>query len=127
MKEYSKDLREKIIIAIEAEEETQGEIAERFGVSLSFLEKLKYKWKTTGNYEALPRGGNNPRTLKGEEKLIRELVAQQPDATLAELCEQVAKKKGKRASPSQMCRELQILKLPIKKKRSTIAKGTQKE
>src|SRR5262245_62223921 len=37
MNPYSQDLREKIIQALEAQEETQSDIADRFAVSLSFV------------------------------------------------------------------------------------------
>lgn len=40
MKPYSNDLREKIILAIQENDATQEEIAYRFSVSLSFVEKL---------------------------------------------------------------------------------------
>jgi transposase len=39
MNPYSQDLREKIIQALEAQEERQSYIAGRFAVSLSFVEK----------------------------------------------------------------------------------------
>jgi transposase len=45
MKPYSQDLREKIIRAVEAGEETRAEIAEQYGVILSFVEKLWRRWR----------------------------------------------------------------------------------
>ncbi|HEX3558534.1 MAG TPA: hypothetical protein VHU19_04995 [Pyrinomonadaceae bacterium] len=44
MRPYSQDLREKIIRALEAVE-TQEEVADRFSVSLSLVEKLWRRWR----------------------------------------------------------------------------------
>src|SRR5689334_19791598 len=46
---------------------------------------------------------------------IRHAVKQHPDATLEELCAAVACATQVATTPSMMCRELQILKLPRKK------------
>jgi len=56
--------------------------------------------------------------LKGHEQAIREEVESQPDATLEEIAERVAKKERMkvRVSRPTMCRELQRLRLPFKRK-----------
>ena len=51
---------------------------------------------------------------------LRAEVKRQPDLSLAELCERVQAKWGLTVSQSMMCRELQLLNLPVKKSRSTI-------
>src|SRR5712692_1363433 len=107
MKPYSQDLREKIIAVLEADEETQSEVADNFGVSLSFVEKLWRRWSETSSCAALPRAGGRQRTLKDEAERLREAVATQPDATLSELCAGVAEAGGASSSLSMMCRELQ--------------------
>jgi transposase len=124
MKAYSNDLRLKIIETIQANELPQVEIATQFGVSQSFVEKLWHRFRTTGSYEAKPHGGGVERFLKKDEELIRKLVAQTPDATLAELCEKVAQTTGKPlVATATMCLELQRLKLPLKKSRFTPPSG----
>lgn len=120
MRPYSQDLRQRIVEALEADEETQPEIADRFGVSLSFVEKLWHRWRKTGSCAALPHGGGPKRALADDQALIREEVARQPDASLTELCQRVAQAGGAFASPSMMWREIKRLKLPRKKSRSTI-------
>lgn len=118
MKAYSDDLRLRIIETIQANELPQVEIAAQFGVSKSFVEKLWHRFRTTGSYEAKPHAGGVERFLKNDEQLIRELVKEQPDTTLAELCEKVADKTGKPAvTTATMCVELQRLNLPLKKSR----------
>lgn len=68
-------------------------------------------------YEALPHGGGQTRFLKADEKLIREAVREQPDITLVELAEKVARETGKPAvSLMTMSVELRRLNLPRKKR-----------
>ncbi len=115
MKAYSSDLRERVIAAAGDPEQTQPEIAELFGVSLSCVENWWSTFRHTGRSAPLPHAGGKPRVLQPYATLLRQLVAQQPDATLEELCALVAAKTGARATPSMMCRERQRLKLPRKK------------
>lgn len=120
MRAYSDDLRLRIIEMIQANELSQAEIAEHFSVSLPFVEKLWHRFRTTGNYQAKPFAGGVKRLLKDDENLLRELVKEQSDLTLAELCERVAKATGKPpVTTATMCVELQRLKLPLKKSRFT--------
>jgi transposase len=119
MKPYSQDLRERAITALEQGEETQAEVGARFGVHKSTLEKWWYRWQATGDCAARPHASGPKRTLHACDNFIRTEIKKQPDATLEELCERVAEAQGLSASPSMMCRELQILELPRKKSRST--------
>ena len=120
MKPYSQDLRERAIAAFEAGK-TQVEVAAQYRIHKSTLEKWWYRWRATGSCAALPATPGPKRTLQAAERFIRGEVKKRPDATLAELCERVQEAKGLVASPSMMCRELQILNLPLKKSRSTTA------
>jgi len=125
MKPYSNDLRLRIIETIQANEFSQAAIAVRFSVGKSFVEKLWQRFRTTGSYQAKTKYARGPaRALKDDEAVLRELVGNQPDATLEELCEAVAKATKKpRVTTATMCVELQRLKLPLKKSRFTLAKG----
>jgi transposase len=126
MKPYSQDLRERIIRALEAREESQTKIAARFTVSRSFVERLWQRWRQTGQCSALPPAGGRQRSLRAAEPLIRRAVAQDPDVTLVTLCERVARTKGIRVTPKTMCVEIQRLRLPRKKSRSTRASRTRR-
>lgn len=120
MKPYSNDLRRRIIEAIQENQESQADIADRFSVGLSCVEKLWRRFRETGSYQALPHGGGRERLLKDDEELIRRKVAVQPDITLAELAEYVAQETGQPiVSEPVMCVELQRLNLPRKKSRFT--------
>lgn len=123
MKAYSQDLREKIIRALEAGD-TQEEVADRFTVSLSFIEKLWRRWRTSGSCSALPRAGGRRRSLEGHEATLRQEVARQPDVTLAELCERVELAGAPAVCLATMCAELQRLDLPRKKSHSTTRSAT---
>src|SRR6185295_9218546 len=107
MQAYSIDLRQRIVQAVESGEESQAEVAERFGVSLSFVERLLHQWRTTGSVVPLSGKPGPKRKLEAYATWVRTEVQRQPDATLAELCERLAKAKGVEAHPSLMWRELQ--------------------
>ena len=100
------------------QEETQAEIADRFTVSLSFVEKLRRRWRRTGKVEALPHAGGGRRKLQACEEMLRAEVREVPDITLVTLCERAVELKGVQVSPKTMCVELQRLRLPRKKSRS---------
>ncbi|GET43162.1 hypothetical protein [Microseira wollei] len=63
-------------------------------------------------------------TAKAE---IRTMVAENPDATLVELCELLAQKTGNWVSRTAMCPYLQNLGLNRQKKHGTAVKPRQKE
>lgn len=127
MRAYSQDLRERIIEALAAHEESHVEIAERFVVSLSFVDKLWRRWRKSGSYAPRPHGGGRQRSLRAAEGLLRAALAAQPDMTLAALCERVAQAGHPRVTTKTMCLELKRLQLPLKKSRcrpvSAIASG----
>jgi transposase len=115
MNAYSSDLRERVIAAANETALTQPEIAATFSVSLSSVEAWLRTFRSVGRSNPLPRAGGTPRRLQPHATLLSQIVAQQPDATLGELCMQVAAKTGVSANASMMCRELQHLRLPRKK------------
>ena len=121
MKPYSQDLRERVIAAITAGQHSLEEIAQTFGVSPSTLDKWHKRWRETNSVAARPFAGGRRRTLEGCADWLRAEVKRQPDVSLDELCERVQAAWGITASPSMMCRELQLLKLRVKKSHSTTA------
>jgi transposase len=117
MKPISNDLRRRIIEAIQENEESQPEIAERFSVALSTVEKLWHRFRVTGSYEPLPHSGGRARLLETAEELIRAEVAAQSDITLAELTAKVAARQSQpEVSLMTMSGELRRLGLPRKKR-----------
>ncbi|WP_194727494.1 helix-turn-helix domain-containing protein [Noviherbaspirillum malthae] len=122
---YSLDLREKILQAHARGMGSQRAIAEFFGVSLSFVEKLLQRVRRTGSAAAKKQGnGPKPRLDQLAHEQVRQLVAQKPDISLAELAEQIECLTGTHVSQATICRLLQRLGLPRKKSRSTRVNGT---
>ena len=86
MRAYSTDLRERIVAAVERGEHSLRQIAHLFSVSLSCVVRLLQRQRRTGSVQPKPPAGTKPRKLDhAAEARLRELVQQQPDATLAEL------------------------------------------
>jgi transposase len=104
MKPYSSELRDRIIRALESGEETPGTIAERFWVSLSFVEKLWQRFRRTGSSAATPHAGGKRRDLKDPTALRRREVEQHPDATLEAWRERLAAAPGPRVRSATSCR-----------------------
>jgi len=125
MKAYSLDLRQKILRASEQGLGSQRAIATFFGVSLSFVEKLLRRHRTTGDIAPRPHaGGRRSSCDAAAVAQVRRLVHEQPDATLAEVCEQLFAQRGLRLSVPTMGRLVLSLKLPRNKSRSTPASAT---
>jgi transposase len=125
MKAYSIDLRERIVGVVENDDDvSQAEVAEQFAVSVSFVEKLLHRWRTTA--DVAPRHGQPgpKRVLAPYGDQLRALVQAQPDLTLDELSERLLQDHQLRASRSMVSRELQLLKLPLKKSRCMPASAT---
>lgn len=119
---FSDDLRERIISFYENHDDyTQQDIAGEFGVSQSFVEKLLRRWRATGSSAALPHAGGRTRTLQDHDVTVQQLIAAQPDATLAELQTRIVKKTKLQVSAPTLCRTLQRLCLGRKKSRSNPA------
>lgn len=120
---YSIDLRQRVINAYEAKEGSQRQIAQRFQVSRSFVKKLIYRYRETGTVKPKSHGGGAIAIIKKSElKQIKQLVDEQPDALLRELCERWEIRKGVKVSVSTMHRRLEKLKLTTKK--NSIRQGT---
>src|SRR5947208_10701248 len=85
MTAYSQDLRQRILDTIQRGEGSVRQIARRFLVSVSFVTRLLQLHRSTGSLEPRPHGGGNPAVLESEDlERLRELIRQQPDATLEE-------------------------------------------
>ena len=113
MTPYSQDLRERILETVQRGEGSLRQIAQRFLVSLSFVVRLLQTYRRTGSIQPRPHRGGNPAKLAPEDlERLRELVQQQPDATLEELRQRL----GVACSTMAICRALKKMGLPLKKK-----------
>ena len=64
MKAYSKDLRERVMAAIDKGGRTKGEVAEEYEVSRSFIKKILKQRRELGHIEPLGHGGGQEAKLK---------------------------------------------------------------
>ena len=86
MKAYSQDLRERVLRACDERLGTRAHIAAWFGVSTAWIRRLLQRRRETGSCAAKPHaGGPRPKLGDNQRRQLVELVAEQPDATLAEL------------------------------------------
>ena len=137
MKPYSLDLREKVIDAVEKGDSSIRKVAQRFGVSKNFVQRLVTQKRTQGHVLPGKQGGSmvSP-VMKYKAELIA-IVEEQNDATLAEYCELLFNQTGlwvsqrpsrnrfrlasadlHSAGQSTMCRTFQRVELPLKKNAS---------
>ena len=122
---YSTDLREKIVRAVDEGVGSQRMIAELFGVSRSFVEKLLARRRQTGSIAARAHGGGRKPAYAAEQMhAVRRLVEAQPDATLDELRERVARDEHVSVSRATMGRVVLRLGLVRKKSRFTPPSAT---
>lgn len=120
MKPYSNDLRRRIVEAYENNDYSQREVAELLGVSQATVKNLVRRQRETGTTDALPpAGGPRPCLSEKTRRFVQEIVKQINDLTLEELCQRVERKYKKKVSLSTLCRLLQTLGLPRKKRLST--------
>ena len=81
---YSDDLRERVAAACAPGQGTIGQVASRFAVSTSFVQKLRRRQRTSGSVAALSYRGGPVRRLQAVDcPRLAACVAAQPDATLA--------------------------------------------
>ena len=112
---YSIDLRERVLAAVDAGEETQEQIARRFTVSTRWIRKLIARRAETGEIGPQPNPGGRKPLIQGETaQALRDAIAKDPDATLQELREAI----GFGGCTVTVWRALERLKIPRKKTRA---------
>jgi transposase len=113
MQPLSNDLRKRILEAVDNKEGSRRKLAARFKVNTSTITKLLRLRCETGSYEPRPHAGGVAPALDGDAlERLRRLVEETPDATL----ETLRQKMGVSGSRMIICRALQKLGLPLKKK-----------
>jgi transposase len=92
-------------------------VADRFVVGSATVKRLMALVRETGSVAPRPHGGGNPARIREEElKIVAELVADAPDATVAELAASYTGRTGVHVGRSVMSRALARLGLTRKKK-----------
>lgn len=121
---YPKELRARVVAAVEQGEFSIPEIARLFNVGKTFIKKMLRLHRAGESLE--PRRGAREQPLLKEKELalLQQAIERQPDATLPELVQVLAEKRQLVVSPSTICRAAQKLNLPRKKKVSGPVSGT---
>ena len=116
---YSLDLRERVVTAVDAGQGTQAQIADRFAVSLGWVEKLLRQRRRAGHIKPLGHRGGAPRRLDERAvAAVRAALHAQPDMALEELRARLRRQARLRVSVSSLWRLVNALDLPRKKRRS---------
>ncbi len=113
MKSYSMDLRLRVLKDCDAGMPTKR-VAEKYEVSPAWVRRLKQRRRDNGETEPRPPG-HRPSTSAVHAVPIRELIAAQPDITLAE----IKAKLELSLSLTTIWRVVRGLGLTLKKKSST--------
>jgi transposase len=86
MRPYSQDLRQRILDTVARGEGSLRQIAQRFLVNVSTIVRLLSQHRQAGSAEPKPHGGGRRPALGPDDfGRLRELIREQPDATLDEL------------------------------------------
>ncbi len=116
MAAFSLDLRQRILDAALRGDATEQAVVDRFGVSRSFVQKIKRLWRRTGSIvpSTAPRG---PRpTLSDDDRAaLAAWVEATPDATAEELARRLRAERGRSVRRSVVNRALVALGLTLKK------------
>jgi transposase len=114
---YPVELRRRVVEAYLEGEGTLEEIAERFRVSLHFVTDMLTLYRQTGDIQPRPHGGGPvPRLDAVGLEQLRAMVETDSDATLAELSERIARELHMTLGVARLCKLLQTMGLPRKKK-----------
>lgn len=111
---YSKDLRVRAVTIMESGESAR-EAARILGLGASTTIRWNDRWKSTGSVEAKPGTGHSRSPLKRYEQWLLDLVAAEPDLTLAEIRARLAAEKKLKSGATSIWRFYERHKITFKK------------
>ena len=114
MKQYSADLRERLLGAIDAGLPV-AEAARLFGICPSTLRRWRHRQQVTGSVAAKARPGRRPRIGPSHAAMLAAQVAAHNDATLAQHCAIWETEQGMRLSVATLSRTIRRLGITVKK------------
>ncbi len=119
MKPYSIDLRQKILDTYLEGGISQRQLAARFRVTLSFIEKLLKQYRETGEIAPKVRTHQTPTKLTDAQlEMLKQLAESNQEATLAQLRQSLYEQTGISVGLSTIARMLQRLNLSRPKVKS---------
>ena len=121
-------MRKKIIEVYKQEKISIRNLAKRFYVAKSFVQKLLKQEQQTGDISPKRQGGNSPPKVQGADLVtLTEIIENNNDATLEELCELLEAQTGIKISRATMGRISRNLDYTFKKKLSMQRKNKMKK
>lgn len=113
---YSVDLRERVMAAV-ADGKTMAEVAQQFSVSVDAIADWKRLQATTDSLAPITHHIGRPRSLSAaQHQVLRERIADVPDATSRELRDWLASEHQVVVSVSAVWRALTRMELTRKKR-----------
>ena len=113
MAAYSMDLRKRVIKAFDACGDAE-DVAATFGVSRAWVHRLAQRRRETGSLAPRQQTKFRSRVLQGQEHRLAAVITARPDATLAEIRQELATP----AALSTIWREIDRLNITVKKNRT---------
>jgi transposase len=119
MAAFSLDLRRRVLdAALAPDAPTEQAVADRFGVSRAFVQKLKRRWRRHGTAEPIGHRGGAPRKLSDDDRATLLAWADGSDATCTELRDRLAAERGVVLARSTVNGVLVAAGITLKKRRS---------
>lgn len=116
MKPHPIEFRQRILSAVDRQEQTVQEIAEIFEVTERYVYKLLKLRRETGDISPRPHGGGAVAKLdEAKRRDLEGFVREYPDATLAELQELLRRKSRVKVSINTIWRVLRQIGFSLKK------------
>ena len=106
MEAYSKDLRKRIVDAVEHRGMGHSEAARTFDVSLSSVKRYVRKFRQGRSLSPGKAPGRRPKIDEQARKLLEEDLKERPFATLQERCDYLRAVAGLEVSRSVVCRAI---------------------
>jgi transposase len=115
MRAYSVDLRQRIVEAVQ-EGQTQPAVAQRFGVSLSSVQRFVRLHREQGSLTAKPLPGRKPAFDADQKQELETLLRQRTDWTLRQIAAAWQEHSGRGVSVSALHRTVRHLNYRYKKR-----------
>jgi transposase len=118
-KPISVEVRERVVAAHREGKGTYEELADLFKVGRASVNRWLRLDRETGSLAPKPPPGRAPKLDEAGRAVLRELVEEDSDATLAELSERLEERLGVKLVPSAIFKVLAKMAITRKKKTST--------
>jgi transposase len=119
------DLRKRVVAAVHDEGMSCRAAARRFGVSFSSAIRWIAALRERGSYVPLPMGGDTrSQRVEAHADFLLGLHRREPDLTLNEICDRLARARGEKVSPSMIWRFFERHDITFKKNPRTRASRT---